>query len=154
MKSIIKRWSQLFSSKKKILKILEEIRNLKDADRVLIYTLGNKTSVLNILHKVVLYEVTRDKSVKKTTDLYNERPLCEEDYKLIEKLISKGRLHVGIEDVSFESVERWKNLKISDREIQTLCLNKKGNYHIVIDNPNKDNNEEVLLNINNLKRFF
>lgn len=154
MKSIIEKWRQLFSSRREIIKNLEDVRSLKDADRVVIYTLGNKPSTLKIMKKHILYEVTKNKEVKKTTDLYNEHLLSEENFQIIKEILPKGRLELNLQDIGSDSVERWQDLKISKREILSLCLNRRGNYYIAIDNPRKDTNEEVLLKIKNLKRFF
>lgn len=154
MKSVADIWKELFSSKKKILKILEEIRQLEDADRVVIYTLGNNTSISYTLNKSVLYEVTRDRDTEKVIDLYSERLLDEEDFNLINSLLVNEKVVVSMKDISPESVMNWNTLKIKNREIRSICINRKGNYHLTVDNPQRDNDKEVLNKIRELKHFF
>jgi len=157
MRLIIEKWKELFSSKKKILRILEEIREIEDADRVVIYTLGNKTCLSSALTRSILYEVTRGKEIEKLTENYSERLLDEQDFHLLDKLLSKQSIFVTVKDVSPESAAKWENMKIVNREVKFICINKRGNFNLIIDNPNQsleNRDKEVFSKINELKCIF
>lgn len=155
MKRVIEAWKDLFSKKKKIIKILEEIRELGDADRVAIYTLGNNTSVSTGLNRTILYEVTRDKQVEKISDVQSERPLDEEDFHNLEKLLVEKKITIYPKDISSNLASKWERFKIENREMNFICLNRKGNYHLTIDNPKTSSEEEeVSSKIEELRSFF
>lgn len=96
-------WKLTLNSVDKIYEILNQIQKEFDCDRVIVYTLGENTSLSKASTATILQEVVRNKEIKKITREYGSK-LLEEKSPFISLLLSdRSEVEIDINDVDRET---------------------------------------------------